>query len=309
MRFYLGTHEPTWLNYSHVPLFVSAVRLRGRCKRKLPRAACPWALDSGGFSVLDAHGTYPTTDREYAAEVRRWSDEVGNLDWAACQDWMTEARILNKTGLDIAEHQARTVRSYQNLRELNTGLPFVPVLQGFELDDYRRCRDLYEAAGFDLAALPVVGIGSVCRRQHTAQAERIIRALTAEGLSLHGFGFKLDGLARCSDVLTSADSLAWSDGARKEGLAERRRLAQLAANPSLFDRGSPPVAPDQNSPRTALTWLHGVRVRAGITAEAGQTVCPYCGSLDVNPPHSELTYGCVECGEEWGDITRPGLAR
>lgn len=307
MRFYLGTHEPTWLNRSHVPLFVSAVRLRERCKRKLPRAVVPWALDSGGFSVIGKHGGYPTTNREYAAEVRRWSDEIGSMDWAAVQDWMCEGVMLERTGLDVAEHQRRTVESYRELRQLNTGLPFVPVLQGFTLDEYRRCRDLYEAAGFAMAELPVVGIGSVCRRQHTAGAEGIIRALTAEGLNLHGFGFKLDGLARCRSVLASADSLAWSDGARKRGRAERKRLAALAANPSLFDAGAAEAEPDQNSATAALAWLAGVRVAAGLTPEAGQTVCPFCDSLDVHPPAGDLTSCCVDCGESWGDITKPDL--
>jgi hypothetical protein len=311
LRFYLGTHEPTWLGRSHVPLFVSAVRLRDRCKRKLPRAAAPWALDSGGYSVLTRPGdgptSYPTTDAEYAAEVRRWADEIGNLDWAACQDWMTEPHVIDRTGLDLGEHQRRTVRSFTALRMLNTGLPFIAVLQGQTLDDYRRCADLYEQAGHELRAGQLVGIGSVCRRQHTAEAERVIRALTADGFTLHGFGFKVDGLARCADVLASADSLAWSDGARRGAQAERVRLRRLAASPSLFDAGPAAQLPDQNGARTALAWLDAVRVSARITEEAGQTVCPFCGSRDWSPPHSSLTYSCVDCGGEWGDITRPTL--
>lgn len=308
MRFYLGTHEPTWLGRSHVPLFVSAVRLRARCKRKLPRAACPWALDSGGFSVLDTLGHYPTTNREYAAEVRRWSDEIGNLDWAAVQDWMCEERILARTGLTIAEHQRRTVESFTELRSLNTGVPFVPVLQGYTLDDYRRCLELYDRAGHDLRALPTVGIGSVCRRQttDTQAAARIVHALAAEGLQLHAFGFKLDGLAACRSVLASADSLAWSDGARKEAQAERVRRRRQAG-PSLFDLGEPARLPDQNGARDALTWLNGVRVAGGMTEEAGQALCPFCDSPDVHPPLSDLLSCCVNCGESWGDISRPAL--
>jgi hypothetical protein len=214
MRFYLGTHEPTWLNRAHVPLFVSAVRLRARCKRKLPRAAAPWALDSGGFSVLDSLGHYPTTNREYAAEVRRWSDEIGQLDWAACQDWMTEERILGKTGLTVAEHQARTVQSYDELRQMNTGLPFLPVLQGFELDDYLACADLYAAAGVDLELEPIVGVGSVCRRQGMDEATAIFAELAGLGIRLHGFGIKQAGIAASWRSLVSADSMAWSYRAR-----------------------------------------------------------------------------------------------
>lgn len=310
MRFYLGTHEPTWLNRSHVALFVSAVRLRDRCKRKLPRARAPWALDSGGFSVLSKHGGYPTTNREYAAEVRRWHDEIGMLEWAAVQDWMCEPVMIERTGLSVAEHQRRTVASYAELRfDVGVGLPWVPVLQGYTHADYLRCLDLYDAAGFNLRELPLVGIGSVCRRQSTADAEVIIRDLTARGLRLHGFGFKMGGLTRCRDVLASADSLAWSDGARKVSYRERAAILAAAEAPSLFDVGPAPAAvrSPQNSPAVAVEWLHGVRVRAAITPEPGLLVCPFCDSLDVCPPLSSVDYCCVECGESWADIREPAL--
>lgn len=174
-RFYLGTHEPSWLARSHVPLFVSAVRLRAKCKVKLPAAAVPWALDSGGFSVLSKHGGYPTTNRAFAAEVRRWAAGIGRMDWAAVQDWMCEPQMLARTGLTVAEHQRRTVESWVELRAEAPEVPWVPVLQGFAHRDYLDCCDRYAAAGTDLTALPVVGIGSVCRRQDTGEAERIIR--------------------------------------------------------------------------------------------------------------------------------------
>ncbi|UJW32597.1 hypothetical protein L3Q67_02055 [Saccharothrix sp. AJ9571] len=48
------------------------------------------------------------------------------------------------------------------------------------------------------------------RSQHTNEVEGIIRALAARGLSLHGFGVKITGLARYADALASSDSAAWS---------------------------------------------------------------------------------------------------
>jgi integrase len=51
MRFYLGTHQPSWLARDlGVPFLVSHRRLAGR--RTLPRASSPWALDSGGSPVF-----------------------------------------------------------------------------------------------------------------------------------------------------------------------------------------------------------------------------------------------------------------
>jgi hypothetical protein len=41
-------------------------------------------------------------------------------------------------------------------------------------------------------------LGSVCRRQDTGMVESLVRDLHAQGIRLHGFGFKVLGLARCA---------------------------------------------------------------------------------------------------------------
>lgn len=213
MRFFLGTHMPSWLTHATVPLFVSHRRLTKR--RTLPRAVTRWALDSGGFTELSMHGGWTVPAPEYASAVRRYRDEIGMLDWAAPQDWMCEPWITAKTGLTVTEHQAKTVDNYMRLRNIDPALPIVPVLQGWELDDYRRCIDAYDRVGVDLTRERVVGLGSVCRRQATGQIEAIVFALAAEGLSLHGFGVKTRGLAVYAPGLASADSLSWSYRGRK----------------------------------------------------------------------------------------------
>jgi hypothetical protein len=122
---------------------------------------------------------------------------------------MCEPEVVSKTGLSVSEHQRRTVDNFFELRD------FVPVLQGWDLADYLRCADLYESKGLSLQQQPVVGLGTVCRRQRTTQAVDIVKRLSSEGLKLHGFGFKVTGLRNCGDMLESADSLAWSYRARK----------------------------------------------------------------------------------------------
>jgi hypothetical protein len=79
---------------------------------------------------------------------------------------------------------------------------------------YLACIDRYSAAGVDPAAVPLVGLGSVCRRQATGEIGTITAELARRGLRLHGFGVKQQGLARYADHLESADSLAWSYAAR-----------------------------------------------------------------------------------------------
>ncbi len=211
-RFYLGVHHADWLAELHVPMFVSHHTLEGR--RTLPRAAAPWACDSGGFTQLDKHGAFRTSPEAYAAAVRRYRDEIGQLQWAAPQDWMCEARVLAKTGLPIREHLARTVGSYLRLKELAPDLPFIPVLQGWSLSDYDACHARYAREGIDLAREPVVGLGSVCRRQATTAIALLASHFADLGVRLHGFGVSTRGLGNFAADLVSADSMAWSKGGR-----------------------------------------------------------------------------------------------
>lgn len=212
MLFYLGTHMVCWLGSVEYPLFVSHRRLFKR--HSFPRAIGHWALDSGGFSELSMYGRWETTPKQYAAKVAQYAAEIGNLDWASIQDWMCEPFILDKTGLSVVEHQRRTIQNYQQLMDINPDISWTPVIQGFSRDEYIHHLEMYDDAGIDLREFPVVGIGSICRRQHTDEAESIIRELSGLGLSLHGFGFKIMGLQKSYHHLVSADSMAWSFAAR-----------------------------------------------------------------------------------------------
>lgn len=212
MIFFLGAHHPDWLARAGVPLFVS----RRSFGKSLPRAIAPWALDSGGFTELSLHGRWTTSAAEYVADVRRIASGVGLLEFAAPQDWMCEPGMLAKTGFTVEEHQRRTVENFIELRSLAPELPFIPVLQGWTMGDYWRHVEAYEAAGVRLSDQRLVGIGSVCRRQNTASAGALIATLAAEGIRLHGFGFKAGGLkSTAGKHLSSADSMAWSLNARK----------------------------------------------------------------------------------------------
>lgn len=215
MRFWLGTHMAQWLGHAGVPLFVARPRLV-RCGGSLPRAIESWALDSGGFSELRLHGGWTIDAPEYIAQAERFASEVGLLEWAAPQDWMVEPSMLARTGRTVAHHQWLTVVNFLQLRSAGSSVHFVPVLQGWTLDDYLRHVEMYERNGVQLADEWLVGVGSVCRRQNTTEAGRIIRRLASEGLALHGFGIKATGLASFADCLASADSMAWSYRARRD---------------------------------------------------------------------------------------------
>jgi hypothetical protein len=252
--FFVGTHHPGWLRTAGMPLFVSDRRLRGY--KTLPRAAAAWALDSGGFTELSRYGTWDhgPTPAQYAARIRRYQDEIGHLAWAAPQDWMCEPAITARTGLTVAEHQRNTIDNLLCLRDLDPGLPVIPVLQGWTVSDYLRCADAYSRAGIDLIAEPLVGLGSVCRRQATTGIELIITALRGCGITaLHGFGVKIGGLTRCGPLLASADSLAWSYAARRQPPLPGCELRHINC---------------ANCPRYAARWYAHVRAhlrRHGFT--------------------------------------------
>lgn len=214
VQFFLGIHLPNWLELTDVPLFVSTRRLSGR--KTLPVARGPVAIDSSGYSELSLYGDWRIAARQYVADVRRYEGEIGQFAWAAVQDWMCEPWVLQKTGLTIKTHQALTVASLLELRDRAPDVAWAPVLQGWAPTDYLRHVDAYAHWGVDLAAEPIIGVGSVCRRQAMPEAIEICRSLSDLGLRLHGFGIKKNGLFKLANYLTSADSMAWSFDARRK---------------------------------------------------------------------------------------------
>lgn len=258
MIFWLGTHQPAWLARYAVPLMVSRRTLARY--RTLPRARAPWFQDSGGFTELSLFGQWTIDVATFIATTRRNCQEIGNMERCAPMDWMCEPAILEKTKLTIRKQQGRTVGNYLDLMDRAPDLPWVPVLQGWALDDYLRCADLYDRAGVNLAAAPLVGVGTICRRQGTAEAARILGRLAAEGLRLHAFGLKGTGIPRVAPFLASSDSLAWSYAARRQpplpGCTTHKNCA--------------------NCPKFALRWLAAIQAQiAACQDRSYQTVLAF----------------------------------
>lgn len=237
IEFYLGTHQANWLSTFEIPLFVSDRRLRRY--RTLPRARPSWALDSGAFTELSTYGSWDhgPTPKEYAARIDRYATEVGGLAWASPQDWMCEPPVRQRTGLGVRAHIERTVSSVVELRTLTT-VPVIAVVQGWELADYATCVETYARAGIDLAREPVVGLGSVCRRERLDELGAVLAMLNDAGIhKIHGFGVKITGLHRYGAHLRSTDSLSWSYNARRNPRLEGCVHARC-----------------QNCPRYAQAW-------------------------------------------------------
>tara|TARA_R110002020_G_scaffold138452_1_gene308479 strand:- start:448 stop:1083 length:636 start_codon:yes stop_codon:yes gene_type:complete len=168
-------------------------------------------MDSGGFTEMHRFGKWTLSAKEYAKFAQRCSGEIGKLQWVAPQDYMCEKTALKASGLTVKEHQRLTVDNFLELRQL-LGELVIPVLQGWEHDDYLICCDMYEKVGIDLTKEKVIGLGSVCRRNSTESINRIIESM--QPLKLHGFGIKGSAFIENLDRLVSADSMAWSMQAR-----------------------------------------------------------------------------------------------
>lgn len=216
MKFFCGLHQPSDAARVEAAAFISVHRLR---ERRSPFKVGKWIMDSGAFSTIVTHGGYPEAVEAYAAEIRRWSGN-GELLAAVSQDYMCEPHMLAITGLSIADHQRLTIERYDRLVNCDTGGVYImPVLQGYAPADYVAHIRQY---GCRLQAGAWVGVGSVCKRNGApAQIENVLIAIrnARPDLRLHGFGLKRTALKSgvVRDLLYSADSMAWSFAARKQG--------------------------------------------------------------------------------------------
>lgn len=223
LTFYPGLHQPGDAKHFDRAC-ISIHRIETRRK---PIACADVMIDSGAFTKLAKHGHYPEPVEVYAGQLHRLHTEgVVNITIAATQDYMCEAFMLEKTGLTLLDHQRLTIERFDALRAALAAafagkppFPLMPVLQGSSPEDYvRHLRDY----GARIAHGAWVGVGSVCKRQGSPGGiEALLRAIKTErpDIRLHGFGVKLTALknAAVRNLLDTADSMAWSFSARKQG--------------------------------------------------------------------------------------------
>lgn len=223
VAFFVGLHQP-----SDAHRFIRAcISIRRLWNRKKPLLNVDVLVDSGAFMELFLHGEYKTTVEQYAKRLAElWRRGIVRIVGAVAQDYMCEPFMLAKTGLTLDEHQRLTIERYDALLaalniEFPEGIPFpvIPVLQGYAPEDYARHVIAY---GDRLTPGMWVGVGSVCKRN--AAPEKIVAVLRAikairPDLQLHGFGVKITSLlnSQVRDLLATADSMAWSYSARKQG--------------------------------------------------------------------------------------------
>lgn len=214
MRFFVGLHQVSDAHRFDAA-FISVNRLRNR---KSHFGVKDWIMDSGAFTEVVKFGGYRYSVAEYAAHIRRFKD-CGNLLAAVSQDYMCEPFVLKQAGKTVDEHQRMSIERYDQLLSEDVGVYIMPVLQGYEPEEYVNHIRMYADR---LKPGMWVGVGSVCKRNSNVDTiETVLLAIKKErpDLKLHGFGVKTtalrSGLVR--ELLETADSMAWSFSARIAG--------------------------------------------------------------------------------------------
>jgi hypothetical protein len=214
--FFVGLYK-TWHAKHFGRACISINTLR---RRRKPLGIGSVIIDSGAFTELAAYGRYRHSAAEYAADLRRLHTYgVVEDAIAVAQDYMCEPFMLAKTGLTVEDHQRLTIERYDELLAQKPPFKIMPVLQGYDPAEYVQHIRAY---GDRLTRGMWVGVGSVCKRNgKPTQVLDVLAAIKAErpDLRLHGFGVKKTSLlhAGIREALYSADSMAWSFAARKQG--------------------------------------------------------------------------------------------
>lgn len=235
------------------------------------------AIDSAGFVAMNEWGEFPWSPSQYAdfaAGMYACAErDGGSIAFVSSLDLCVEAEIAH----DRAEVIARSMRTAalydQTVEEFALrGLPGpMPILQGRDPVDYAISAEAL-GASLDWSNVPLVGLGSVCRRPLTGRDGLIaiideLDRFLPPGPKVHLFGVKSGAATALAGHprIASIDSQAWAMRARREmptgrtnantiAFAEawlatqRAELAAAARRPSaprqaaMFDTLSPPPA-------------------------------------------------------------------
>lgn len=224
--------------------------------RKEPVHVRKWIMDSGAFTQITKWGEFVMSPEEYI-RLACYFQWCGDLQCIVSQDYMCEPDViqgLKDRGIraSVRVHQQKTVERYIELLDLadkyELRVPIMPVLQGWEVEDYWDHYCMYKSAFMAGSGRmrwnPAwIGIGSTCKRNKNPEIvaeildslEYQMRGYFAQpwmnfeacaGIDynktkVHLFGFKTTGLknSRIKDRIYSADSFAYDfDDKMKGGL-------------------------------------------------------------------------------------------
>ena len=166
-------------------------------------------IDSGGYSMFSKYSDFPYTVEEYIGFVNQLRDKWPVTE-VATMDYPCEPHVnREKYETNIARIDA-TIQNALECIDFDNSIPWVPVIQGYKLDEYKYCWQQYQDYG---VSANLWAVGSVCIRKVTGGIRHImtrIKRITKQ--NLHAFGLALPAI-RHPDVffsIFSSDSAAWN---------------------------------------------------------------------------------------------------
>lgn len=201
---------------------------------KPPRCAKVLFVDSGGFSSSFICNGYNKSDREYLYFVKKTKAK-----YFALRDYPCEPQILRKYNVTVKDQILRTLDNHIKLLDLLEDYLLkakpVPVLQGWEVEDYLFCIDLFREHGLVGNGFDYIAIGSLCRKNTTTQIKKIILTIRKElkdSIKLHCFGTKISVLNDLAvwKAVYSVDSMAWDFNARWKRYMEKIKASTFEAS-------------------------------------------------------------------------------
>lgn len=187
-------------------------------------------LDSGAFGSAMFDGGYTYTPDQYFQLVTRVQPNLwATMDFPCEPDIMPELSTDDRIRLSIENTQYFGKLDYPG---------FLPVIQGWEIEDYLKCVELMETKG---VLRDYLGIGSICRRGSQAKIVAIVSELRKRlpDTRLHAFGVKINALSynggELMNYLHSLDTAAWQF---KMERSIERRPKRVHDYPKLFEQYS-----------------------------------------------------------------------
>jgi len=173
-------------------------------------------IDSGGFSILvsDKYDDHPSVNT-YRSYLRGQDPEYYTL-----QDYPCEPDLLDEHDRTVDDHIQMTVDKHVECLDRipeSIGTP-VPVIQGWEIEDYLDCIDRFREQG--ILPHPYVSVGSVKRKYDPVASRDIVKAVRKElgsDTNIHALGVKTQVFSQTDAALyiDSADSNAYDRAASR----------------------------------------------------------------------------------------------
>ena len=150
-------------------------------------------LDSGGFSFFTKYSDYPFELNKYIEWIHNMNEaNDGKVNYCAIRDYPCEP-LINRASISTnKERIEKTVQNAIECIDTDNTINWMPVLQGYDLEEYLSCLDLYKDVGI---IEDILAIGSMCRRTDIKTIEKIIRSIKKEyNGKIHLFGLTMNAL-------------------------------------------------------------------------------------------------------------------